>query len=101
MPLYDHCRPPLSQDFPWESIHSGWASEIARRLNRLLPSRYYALENTKFGNEIEIDIGTFDREADAEPGTNGAATATLVAAPWAPPAPSLTIPARLPDWFEV
>lgn len=101
MPLYDHCRPPLSLDFPWESIHSGWASEIARRLNRLLPARYYALENTKFGNEIEIDIGTFDREPDGPPTTNGPGTATLVAAAWAPPAPALTIPARLPDWFEV
>jgi hypothetical protein len=101
MPLHDHCRPPLAHSFPWESIHSGWASEIARRLNQLMPSRYYALENTRFGNEIEIDIGTFDQEVDAQPGANGPATATLVVAPWAPPAPAATIPARLPDWFEV
>jgi len=101
MPLHDHCRPPLSLEFPWEAIHSGWASEITRRLNRVLPDRYYALENTKFGNEIEIDIGTFDRDPDTPPGANGPATAVLAAVPWAPPAPALTIPARLPDWFEV
>jgi len=76
-------------------------SEIARHLNRRLPPRYYALENKKFGNEIEIDVGTYDREPLASPGANGPATATLAAPAWAPPAPLKTIAAELPDTFEV
>src|SRR4051812_43293843 len=101
MPLLEHCRPPLSDDYPWESIHSGWTSEITRALNRRLPPRYYALENKKFGNEIEIDIGTFDTEPTLGPVSNGAVTGTLTAPVWAPTAPARTIRARLPDWFEV
>jgi hypothetical protein len=102
MPLQDHSQPPLANDFPWESIHSAWASKIADNLNEILPPRYFALENKKFGNEIEIDIGTFDREPSA-PGTtlNGLVTATLPTATWSPPAPTMTIVAELPDTFEV
>lgn len=102
MPLHDHSKPPLSYDFPWESIHSAWASEIARDLNSKLPPRYFAIENKKFGNEVEIDVGTFDRDPlTPSPPLNGAATTTLLAPHWAPPTPMRTIRARLPDTFEI
>lgn len=102
MPLYDHCRPPLSDDFPWESIHSAWASSLAERLNTILPPRFYALENKRFGAEVEIDIGTYDREAvDHGTAVNGPATATLAAPAWSPPAPRKTIRPQFPDTFEV
>jgi hypothetical protein len=102
MPLHDHCRPPLSEDFPWESIHSAWASAIAERLNTILPPRYYALENKRFGTEIEIDIGTFDRElGDSGQTANGPPTATLAAPVWSPPQPQRTIRPQFPDTLEV
>jgi Protein of unknown function (DUF4058) len=101
MPLLDHSRPPLSDDYPWESIHSAWVSELARHINRQLPPRYFALENKKFGNEIEIDVGTFDRDPSAGAQANGPAISTLAAPTWAPPAANRTIRARLPDTFEV
>lgn len=101
MPLLDHSKPPLSLSHPWLPIHSAWASEIARYLNRLLPLRYFALENKKFGTEIEIDIGTFDTNPDLALGSNGTATAVLTAPTWAPPAPTKTISLAFPDTLEV
>ena len=101
MPLHDHCRPPLKDTYPWSSIHTGMLAEIARDLNTRMPPRYFALENKRFGNEIEIDIATFDRELLTPTGTNGPATATLPAPTWAPPKPQLTVHAVFPDDFEV
>ena len=101
MPLYDHCRPPLNDEYPWSSIHTGMLGEVTRHLNRRLPPRFFALETKKFGNEIEIDIATFDREPVSGVNTNGPPTATLAAPAWAPPLPALTIDAVFPDAFEV
>jgi len=101
MPLYDHCRPPLSEDFPWESIHSAWASAIAEQLNTILPPRYYALENKRFGTEVEIDIGTYDRTPAESGQANGPVAATLTAPVWSPPEPVKTIRPQFPDTLEV
>jgi len=30
MPLFDHFRPPVEDDLPWDSLHSAWATYIAR-----------------------------------------------------------------------
>ena len=101
MPLHDHCRPPLDDTYPWSSIHTGMVAEIARDLNQRIPPRFFALENRKFGNEIEIDVATFDRDPVGPGGANGPATATIAAPAWAPPAPALTMEATFPDAFEV
>lgn len=101
MPLHDHCRSPLDDLYPWSSIHTGMLAEIAEDLNRRIPPRFFARENRKFGNEIEIDVATFDREPVTPGGANGAATATLAAPTWAAPATALTIEATFPDVYEV
>jgi hypothetical protein len=101
MPLHDHCRPPLDDLYPWSSIHTGMLAEITRDLNQRLPPRFFALETRKFGNEIEVDIATFDREPQKPGIANGPPTATLVAPSWAPPAPVLTMEAVFPDVLEV
>jgi hypothetical protein len=75
--------------------------EITRDLNRRMPPRFFALETRKFGNEIEIDIGTFDRDPLSPAGSNGPATATLAAPAWTAPAPTLTMDAVFPDILEV
>ena len=103
MPLLDHFHPPLHPHHHWESFHSNWATRIADLLNdEWLPPEYLAEEYTHGGTRLEIDVATF---ADAGPGAaprpNGAATATLPTRVYAPPAPSLTLPALFPDSFEV
>jgi len=77
MPLYDHCRPPLDELYSWKTIHSGMLAEIARNLNRKLRTQFTAIESKVFGNEIEIDIATFDIDSLSGTTSNGTATAVL------------------------
>src|SRR4051794_7556599 len=102
MPLLDHFHPPLSVDRHWESLHAAWAGSLADALNRVLPERYFAEEQTHSGQSVEIDVATYEGSATAEdPKPRGGGTATLAAQPWSPPAPALTLPAVFADDFEV
>jgi hypothetical protein len=38
MPLYDHFRPPLSEERSWDAFHSRWATALADDLNLRLPA---------------------------------------------------------------
>ena len=102
MPLLDHFRPPLSQERHWESFHAAWSGALADALNQQLPAGYFAEELTHAGDEVEIDVATFEGRAPAavERG-NGSATATAPAHTWSPPAPAFTIPNVFVDDFEV
>ncbi len=96
MPLLDHSDPPLSSRHHWESFHVTWASRIADALNEeLLPEGYFAEEHAHAGARIEIDVATFTEAASAAP-TGVVATLT-----YAPPMPTLSVPAAFPDEFEV
>jgi hypothetical protein len=84
MPLRDHFRPPLSDDWPWEGIHSAWANAIASHLNHgILPPNYYALPLIKRGSQIEIDVATLQRDEPRPAAEGGTATAV-----WTPPRPA-------------
>jgi hypothetical protein len=107
MPLRDHFHPPLSSQRHWEGLHAQWASAIASSLNGRLPAGYFAEPQVHGAGRIEVDVATFNERgqgaraaADA-----GGGTATLVAPapakPYAPPAPTLEIPAFFPDSIEV
>jgi hypothetical protein len=72
-----------------------WAGAIADALNEtLLPDGYFAEEHAHAGARIEIDVATFADEPS--PANGGIATQT-----YAPPKPTLSIPAAFPDEFEV
>jgi hypothetical protein len=76
MPLHDHFRPPLSKVLPWTGFHSRWATEIADRLNLVLPPRYRAIANVQLGGGmVEIDVATLREEGWTGP-----------EAGWSPPA---------------
>jgi hypothetical protein len=103
MPLFDHFRPPVEYDLPWESLHSGWASALTVALNqRWLTRDFIALEHTHVGPYVEIDVGTFERPASTglsmPNGGGGVATLPQV---YAPPQALAAIPAVFPDRFEV
>ena len=71
--------------------------------DELLPTEYFAEVQVHVGSRVEVDVGTF---ADASAGVahaqrSGTAAATLVARPWAPPAPAMTMPTVFPDSIEV
>jgi hypothetical protein len=103
MPLLDHFHPPLEDYFPWESIHSGWATHLAEALNdQWLPAEYVAAEFTHSGRNTEVDVAAYERSS-GPPAVlpNGPSTATLPPRVWAPPAPMLIMPAVFPEGFEV
>jgi hypothetical protein len=102
--LLDHFQPPLSMVRHWESFYARWAAAIADVLNdELLPTEYFAEVQVHVGSRVEVDVGTFaDASAGVEPAQrSGTAAATLVAHPWAPPAPAMTMPAVFPDSIEI
>lgn len=102
MPLLDHFRPPFGVYLPWDTLHSSWATQVARTLNRRwLPPPFVAFEHTHVGPHIEIDIATFERPTLSAPvSENGGSVATLLQT-WAPPAAMCTVPIVLPDRFEI
>jgi Protein of unknown function (DUF4058) len=102
MPLLDHFHPPLHPVRHWESFHAQWAGSIANAVNGVLPPGYFAETQLHVGSRVEVDVATWDLTT-AQPGNGpgGAATATLPARVWAPPAAAMTMPATFPDSLEV
>src|SRR5688572_20181120 len=102
MPLLDHFRPPASR-VPWRSIHSGWISEMATRLNAILPPGYIALDSMSIGGGLEIDIG-IEEEDDPPPPASSSGGGTAVAATravYAPPPATGTALYEFPDTMEI
>jgi len=102
MPLLDHFHPPLDERRHWEGFHSKWTNCLVDALNEsLLPEGYFAEPNVHAGAAVELDVPTFEEQGNGLPLTTDAATATLPARTWSPPAPGLTMPMAFTDTFEV
>lgn len=101
MPLRDHFRSPLDDKRSWDGLHAMWPAVMVQQLVKTLPPRYFAMPGVYLGSLFEVDIGTFgetDSEAfESEPGEGG------VALVYAPPKPTITFEAELPnqDVYEV
>jgi hypothetical protein len=101
MPLRDHFRPPVSKRSSWEGFHALWPGIMVQKLVGQLPEGYVAEPRVHLGSAFEIDVTTFkavtggEADVNTQRGSNGGvATAT-----WAPPAPSLTIDADIPEQY--
>ena len=104
MPLRDHFHPPLSELRHWESFHSRWAGTIADHLDgHILPEGYFAEVQVHVGNRVEVDIATFEDHSRAlgTPRPDPIETAVPPASVWAPPVPTMKLPAYFPDRVEV
>src|SRR5687767_12329807 len=99
MPLRDHFHPPLDHKHSWDELHGGWPMVIVQRLYGILPEGYVAAPNVHLSGAFEIDVSTYEQEHSsvAGPTTGGGSIAT---APWAPPAPTLTLETDLPEQDE-
>jgi hypothetical protein len=97
MPLRDHFRPPLDNMRHWEGFHAGWPMIIVASLRRRLPRRYFAEPRVHSGSAVEVDVATFEHEAEEalSPG-NGNGESGVATAVWAPPRPTLTVATDLP-----
>lgn len=103
MPLFDHFRKPGSR-VPWPSIHGGWISELAVRLNAILPPGYLALNGMSRGGGLEVDIGIEEEDDPPPPVSTGEGGGTAVAtarAVYTPPAATGTAQYEFPDTIEV
>ncbi len=102
MPLRDHFHPPLSEERHWEALHSKWANVLVDELNEtLLPDGYFAEPHVHMGARVEIDAAAFEGPAAGDRPAHDGTTAVLPVRAWAPPAPTLVMPAAYPDAFEV
>jgi len=102
MPLRDHFHSPVLEELPWSTLHSSWASDIARSLNlKWLMKPFRALEHTHVGPSGEVDVGTFEASVlQSAPLPNGGSVATA-ARVWSPPQAVSTHALVMPEAFEV
>ncbi|MGH7200347.1 MAG: DUF4058 family protein [Planctomycetaceae bacterium] len=98
MPLLDHFHPPLKEKRDWDGVHALWASVIVQHLNdKLLPDRYFAEPQVKWGRMAQIDVGTIDLEpSEAAMGQGGLATAV-----WSPPRAALRAAVDFADLDDI
>jgi hypothetical protein len=101
MPLLDHFHPPVSERRNWEGFHGLWAGALVEKLNRdVLADEYFADMHVHVGSQVEVDVATLE-EAGGTGDRSGAATATVAAPVWAPPATTLVMSTVFPDDIEV
>jgi hypothetical protein len=87
---------------PWRSIHGTWISELATRLNTILPPGYLALNSMSLDGGLEIDIGIEEEDDPSPPPTRGGGTAVATAqAVYQPPPATGTAQYEFPDTIEV
>jgi hypothetical protein len=95
MPLLDHFRAPTRKTCPWRSFQGMWASSLVAVLNDALPrDRYLAQMNYRLGSQVEADVAELESLPAAGAGNGPGGVATLA---YAPPAVSVTMPAKYPD----
>jgi hypothetical protein len=102
MPLLDHFHPPLTPPRRWESLHAMWSGCLAAALNRRwLPKGYFADLQTHASARVEVDVATYKNGPPIRPSAASSSATTTLAAPWSPPAATVTLPAVFPETFEV
>src|SRR5947209_1753114 len=100
MPLRDHFRPPVEKRHSWDELHGMWPGTIVRHLFPILPEGYAAAPGVHLGTAFEIDVSAYESD---EPGPEEKPTQPnggVAVAAWAPPKPTLTLEAELPDQDE-
>lgn len=102
MPLRDHFRPPLDDEYHWEAMHATWPVMIVGSLRGKLPRGFFAEPRVHSGRSAEIDVVAFDRDG-AVSSPHGEGNGGVATAVWAPPRPTLAVATDLPaqDVYEV
>jgi Protein of unknown function (DUF4058) len=102
MPLRDHFRPPISKRHSWEGFHGLWPATMVQNLVKQLPENYVAEPRVHLGDYFEIDVCTFEDDADADtlPTPINEGKSSVATVPWVAPAPSLSIEAEIPEQYE-
>ena len=97
MPLRDHFRPPVESQHSWDELHGGWPAVIVQQLFRILPEGYVAAPGVHLGTAFEIDVSAHEEVDPVDDEKASAENGGVAVAAWAPPKPTLTLEAELPD----
>lgn len=104
MPLRDHFRSPVNDKHSWDALHGMWPAMIVQQLFGILPPGFVAAPNVHLGAAFEIDVTTYESSAGDNGGRHdlgiGASNGNGGVATLAPPAPTLTLEAELPEQDE-
>src|SRR5947209_13242226 len=103
MPLLDHFHPPVSVRRRWEGFHGLWAAALVEKLNQdVLADEYFADMQVHIGSQVEVDVAPLEESRGSIGGRSStAASDTVAASVWAPPATMLVMPTVFPDDIEV
>ncbi|WP_394792893.1 DUF4058 family protein [Armatimonas sp.] len=83
--LRDHFHPPLKGRRHWEAFHSGWATNLAAELNRILPPHWFAEPSVHYGIQVAPDVATWEAADDSGESVSAAFPS------WTPEAPTMTL----------
>src|SRR5437870_8427907 len=101
MPLRDDFRPPVSTRSSWEGFHGMWPATMVQQLVRVLPDDYTAEPRVHLGSYFEIDVCAYENGEAKDPKiSSGESSGAVATATWAPPQPTFTADAELPDQYE-
>lgn len=83
--LRDHFHPPLKGRRHWEAFHSGWATNLAAELNRILPPNWFAEPSVHYGIQVAPDVATWEAvDVSSSPVSTPFSS-------WEPEAPTMTL----------
>ncbi len=100
MPLHDHFRPPVSRQVSWEEIHAMWPAVIVQQLKKQLPPGYVSAPKVHLGSQIEIDIGTYERDGPSRGVSDSDNDGGVATATWTVAEPSVAVETEIPDYDE-
>src|ERR1700682_1361368 len=101
MPLRDPFRPPVSKQSSWEGFHGFWPAAMVQVLADQLPKGYVAEPRVHLGSFYEVDVSPYETASSATPvKADIASNGGVAVAPYAPPAPSFTVDAEIPEQYE-
>ena len=100
MSLRDHFRPPVEKRHSWDELHGMWPAVIVQKLFSQLPAGFVAAPGVHLGTEFEIDVSAYEQDEAATTALPGGGTGGVAVAVHAPPQPTLTVEAELPDQDE-
>jgi len=98
MPLRDHFRPPILDNWSWEGFHGLWPGFMVQQLARLLPDEYIVEPRVHLGTNFEIDVSACERDAPP-PWLSEAKSVGTALATYAPPAPSRVAEVELTEEY--
>jgi Protein of unknown function (DUF4058) len=100
MPLRDHFRPPVENKHSWDELHGMWPAVIVQQLFLILPKGYVAAPGVHLGTAFESEVSAYEEVGPADDDKADAGSGGVALAAWAPPKPTLTLEAELPDQDE-